>query len=108
MKVIDFLVKSITLIIFYKDIRNHFRLEKETKAIKEIRIRDEQNNFEDEEESCYQTVRVTYFWSNNYIEYEGNDDENKTLSVEEYLNKIRPYFKDIINNLRKPDTWKIQ
>ena len=31
-----------------------------------------------------------------------------TLSVEEYLNKIRPYLKDIINNLKKSDTWKIQ
>ena len=29
-------------------------------------------------------------------------------SVEEYLNKIRPYLKDIINNLEKFDTWKIQ
>ena len=31
----------------------------------------------------------------------------KTLSVEEYLNKIRPYLKGIINNLKKSDTWKI-
>ena len=30
------------------------------------------------------------------------------ISVEEYLNKIRPYLKDIINNLKKSDTWKIQ
>ena len=30
------------------------------------------------------------------------------MSVEEYLNKIRPYLKDIINNLKKSDTWKIQ
>ena len=30
------------------------------------------------------------------------------LSVEEYLNKTRPYLKDIINNLEKTDTWKIQ
>ena len=29
-------------------------------------------------------------------------------SVEEYLNKIRPYLKYIINNLKKSDTWKIQ
>ena len=29
------------------------------------------------------------------------------LSVEEYLNKIRPYLKDIINNLKKSDTRKI-
>ena len=28
---------------------------------------------------------------------------NKTLSVEEYLNKIRPFFKDIINNLKTSD-----
>ena len=48
------------------------------------------------------------FWSNNYIEYGSNGDRNKTLSVEEYLNKIRPYLKDIINNLKKSDTWKIQ
>ena len=37
-----------------------------------------------------------------------NSDRNKTLSVEEYLNKIRPYLKDIINNLKKPETHKIQ
>ena len=42
------------------------------------------------------------------IDYESNGDRNKTLSVEEYLNKIRPYLKDIINNLKKSDTWKIQ
>ena len=30
------------------------------------------------------------------------------VSVEEYLNKISPYLKDIINNLKKSDTWKIQ
>ena len=28
--------------------------------------------------------------------------------VEEYLNKIRPNLKDIINNLKKSDMWKIQ
>ena len=27
--------------------------------------------------------RVGNFWSNNYIEYESNDDRSKTLSVEE-------------------------
>ena len=52
-------------------------------------------------------MRVGNFWSNSYIEYKSNGDRNKTLSVEEYLNKIRPYLKDI-NNLRKSDTWKIQ
>ena len=46
-------------------------------------------------------VRVSNFWSDNYIEYVSNDDQNKTLSVEEYLNKIRPYLKYMINNLKK-------
>ena len=93
-----------------KDIRNHFRQEKETKAIKDRILRDIKNLFEHEkeEENYYEPVRVSNFWSNNYIEYESNGDRNKTLSVEEYLNKIRPYLKDIINNLKKSDTWKIQ
>ena len=56
----------------------------------------------------YKLVRVINFWSNNYIEYENNSNRNKTLSLEEYLNKIRPYLKDIINNLKKSDKQKIQ
>ena len=34
--------------------------------------------------------------------------EIKKLSVKEYLNKIIPYLKDIINNLKKSDAWKVQ
>ena len=30
------------------------------------------------------------------------------LLVEEFLNKIKPCLKDIINILKKSDTWKIQ
>ena len=33
---------------------------------------------------------------------------NENLSVKEYLNKIKPYLKDIIANLQKSETWKIQ
>ena len=67
------------------------------------RIRkDIKNLFEHEgEKNYYKPVTVNNFWSNNYIEYESNDDTNKTLSVEEYLNKIIPYLKYIINNLKK-------
>ena len=45
---------------------------------------------------------------NNYIEYKNNSDKNRILSAEEYLNKIIPYLKGVINNLKKSDTWKIQ
>ena len=88
-----------------KDIRNLFRLEKETKGIENRIFRDIKNLFEYEEANYYKTVRVNNFWSNNYIEFESSGDRNKTLSVEEYLNKIRPYLKNIINNLKKSDTW---
>ena len=55
-------------------------------------------------------VRVNNFWSRSYIEYERNEDrnKNKTILKEKYLNKIRTYLKDIMNSLKKSDTWKIQ
>ena len=59
-----------------------------------------------EEENYYKLLRVDNFWSNNYVEYESNGDRNKTLPVEEYLNKINPRLKAIINNLKKSDTKK--
>ena len=73
-----------------KDIKNRFRWEKESKAIKDRTLRDIKNIFdhEKEEENYYKPVRVSKFWSNSYIEYESNGDRNKTLSVEEYLNKL--------------------
>ena len=34
--------------------------------------------------------------------------EIKLYQLKHYLNKISPYLKDIINNLKKSDTWNIQ
>ena len=76
-----------------KDRRNLYKLEKETKTIKHRILRDVKNLFEHkEEEHYYKPVRVSNFWSKNYIEYENNSDTNRTLSVEEYLN-ITGYHK---------------
>ena len=35
---------------------------------------------------------------NNYIEYESKGDKDKIVLPEEYLNMIRPYLRDIIND----------
>ena len=51
-----------------KDIRNLFRQEKETKAIKDRILRDFNNLFE--EEIYYKPVRVSNVWNKNFIEYE--------------------------------------
>ena len=72
-----------------KDIRDLFRLEKETKEIKDRILRDIKNLFEHKEEgNYYQPVRASNFWCNNYIESESNGDRNKTLSVENRLIKL--------------------
>ena len=78
-----------------KDIRNLFRREKETKAIKDRILRDIKNFFEHEEENYYKPVRVNNFWSNNYVAYKSNGGRKKTISVEKYLDKMRPYLRDI-------------
>ena len=64
---------------------------KKKKVVKNIIFRDVRNLFENkEEENDYKPVRVSTFWSNNCNEYGSNGNRNKTLSVEEYLDKIRP------------------
>ena len=52
------------------------------------------------------TIWRKNFW-NNYIEYENNGDSNKDLTTEEYLDKLKPYLKDIIIDLQNSDTRKI-
>ena len=80
---------------------------KENKSIKHKILTAIRNRFEHEEEDYCKSLRVVHFWSNGYIEYKSKGDR-KTLSVKKYINKIRPYLKDIINDLKKSDTWKIQ
>ena len=45
------------------------------KAIKDIILTDIRNLFDNqEEENCYKSVRVSNFWSYNYVEYESSRD----------------------------------
>ena len=68
------------------------------------------NLSEHEEKDYLKTEKVNQIHSDNCIIYESRVDKNKTLTIEEFLNKIRLYFKDIINDLKKTKylTWKIQ
>ena len=93
-----------------KDIRNVFRIKKEIKGIRDIVLRSIKNLFEykKEEENYYKPVRVNNFSNNNYIEHKNDGDKNKILSVEEYLNEIRQNIRDLVNDLKQSDTWKIQ
>ena len=52
----------------------------------------------EQEEDYYKPKIVSSIWNNNYIDYESNGDKN--VSLDEYLNKIKPYLKDIIIDLQ--------
>ena len=63
---------------------------------------------QEKEEDYYEPERVNNFQNNNYIEYESNGDKNTKLSLDEYLNKIESYLRNIIINLQISDSWKIR
>ena len=86
-----------------KDIQNLFRLKKENEAIQNRIIRDIRKLFE-HEKNLLQNSKAVNFWSNIYMKYESKGDRSKTISVVEYLNKTRPYLKDIISKLKKTGT----
>ena len=51
------------------------------------------------DDDCYKPKRVSNVCNNNYVEYESYRDRNINLSLDEYLDKIRPYLRDIIIDL---------
>ena len=64
--------------------------------------------FKLDEKDYYKPIKICNAFSNNYIEYESNADKDRTLSIEEYLDKIRPYLSNIINDHKTRGEWKIQ
>ena len=84
------------------------KLEKEKELneslIKDGMIRDMRTLFE-QEEDYYEPKRLSKFWNNNYIKYQG---KNRNLSFDECLNKIEAYLRNIIIALQNFDTWKIR
>ena len=90
-----------------ENIRNLFRLKKENEAIKGKIIWDIKTIFKREEDH-YKRKSVNSFWNYNDIKFEINGDRNKNLLVKEYLKEIKPYLKDVISDLQKSGTGKIQ
>ena len=61
------------------------------------------------DEDYYKRILTQGAFNSNYIQYEsmGGEGEDKNLSVEEYLDRIKPYLSDIINNYNTQGTWII-
>ena len=61
------------------------------------------------EEDYYKPILVKKSFKGNYKYYETRGDEEKRLSVKQYLNKIRSHLYDLINDHRiTRRVWKIQ
>ena len=56
--------------------------------------------------SIYKPTIVKSGYNNNYIEYRSKGD--KLLTIEEYLNLIEPYLRELINDHKNKGEWKIQ
>ena len=56
--------------------------------------------------SIYKLTIVKSGYNNNYIEYRSKG--NKLLTIEEYLNLIEPYLRELINDHKNKGEWKIQ
>ena len=50
------------------------------------------------DEDYYKPIITKSAFDNNYIQYESRGDKAKNLSIKKYLNMIRPYLSDIIND----------
>ena len=56
----------------------------------------------------YKPIRTKDAFNDNYIEYESRGDKDKNLSPEDYLDIIKPFLRDMINNHKTHGEWKIQ
>ena len=50
------------------------------------------------DEDYYKPIKTASDFNGNYIEYESKGDKYKNLSPEEYLDMIKPYLRDMIND----------
>ena len=71
-------------------------------------IRDIRTLFGQQQQDYYKSERVNNFWKNSYSEYESNGDKNRNLSLNEYLNKVELYLRNIKIDLQNSDVWKIE
>ena len=58
------------------------------------------------DEDYYKPRKTNDAFNSNYIEYESKGNKNKTLSIKEYLNMVRPCLNDIINDHKLKENGK--
>ena len=59
------------------------------------------------DEDYYKPIITKVAFNNNYIQYESKGDKGKNLSLKKYLNMVRPYLSDIINDHKTQEKWRM-
>ena len=59
------------------------------------------------DEDYYKPIITKGAFNDNYIQYESKGDKGKNLSIKKYLNMIRPYLSNIINDHKTQGKWRI-
>ena len=89
-----------------KNIERYF---KKLKIYKNNIIHDIRNLFNEiTKEDYYEPIEIKSAFGGSYIEYESRRDNDDKLSIEECLDIIRLYIRDMINNHKAQGEWKIQ
>ena len=71
-------------------------------------IRDVKDLFElSIDEDYYKPIITNGAFNNNYIQYKSKGNKDKILTPSEYLDMIRPYLSDIINDHKTQGQWRI-
>ena len=83
-------------------------MDRKDNTIKDEVLKDIRPLFESDEDHYCKPIRTSNDFSSNFIKHESNSDKNKSLSLKEYLNKIRPYLSNMINDLKTQGEWKIE
>ena len=85
------------------------------KTIREIRKENQDDDkifrnlkflFDPEKDHC-EPKKIASAFNNNYIQYKSMGDKDKNLSAKEYIDVIRSYLSDIINNHKAQGKWRI-
>ena len=71
-------------------------------------IRDIKNLFGEVDEDYYKPIKIKSASNGNYIKYESKGDKDKNLLPKEYLDIIRSYLSDMINDHKTRIEWEIQ
>ena len=59
------------------------------------------------DEDYYKPIITKGAFNNKYIQYGSKGDKGKNLSIKQYLNMIKPYLSDIINDHKTQGKWGI-